>query len=144
MFTFIPTVGGYEINQTQLMVCKYHKDLCLYWHQSHYECLLLCCIIVMSLQDFVDAFERLLKLGLKTQQEREIITVILECCCNESTYNAYYTHLMSKFITYHRRFLVSLHISLKLKYLLPLYNSNVVSCVIDMDKVFIQLCKTCM
>lgn len=59
-----------------------------------------------DLQDFVDAFEKLLKLGLKTQQEREIITIILECCANESTYNAYYTHLMSKFITYHRRFLV--------------------------------------
>lgn len=60
-------------------------------------------------QDYVDAFEKLLKLGLKTQQEREIITVILECCSNESSYNAYYTHLMSKFITYHRRFLVGLH-----------------------------------
>jgi len=54
----------------------------------------------------MDAFEKLLKLGLNTKQEREIITVAVECCANETVYNAYYTHLLNKFISYHRRFLV--------------------------------------
>lgn len=60
-----------------------------------------------SLQDFVDAFEKLLRLELKSKQEREIVTVILECSAGESQYNAYYTHLLSKFLTYHRNYLVS-------------------------------------
>lgn len=64
----------------------------------------------MLLQDFVDAFEKLLRLELKNTQEREIITVILECSANERSYNAYYTHLLSKFLTYHRNYLVRIYI----------------------------------
>ena len=57
-------------------------------------------------QDFVDAFEKLLRLSLKHQQEREIIYVILHCLLQEKTYNAYYTYLLQKFCEYERRFQV--------------------------------------
>ena len=31
-------------------------------------------------QDYVDAFEKLLRLGLKDTQEREIVHVLVDCC----------------------------------------------------------------
>eukprot|EP00951_Prasinocladus_malaysianus_P008045 scaffold57866_cov52-Prasinocladus_malaysianus.AAC.1 len=37
-----------------------------------------CC--VMGADDYMDAFERLLRLPLKAQQEREIVRVVVECC----------------------------------------------------------------
>jgi nucleolar MIF4G domain-containing protein 1 len=37
------------------------------------------CIIVGS-EDFLDAFEKLVKLELKNKQDRDIVTVLLHCC----------------------------------------------------------------
>lgn len=62
---------------------------------------------VMSADDYMDAFEKVMKLGLSSKQQNEILVVILECCSNENQYNAYYTHLINKFISHHRRYLVS-------------------------------------
>ncbi|OWF40014.1 nucleolar MIF4G domain-containing protein 1-like [Mizuhopecten yessoensis] len=59
---------------------------------------------IMSSEDFVDAFERLLRLGLKHQQEREIIHVILDCCQQEKSFNPFYAYLLQKFCEYDRRF----------------------------------------
>eukprot|EP01135_Chromosphaera_perkinsii_P001081 Nk52_evm31s158 gene=Nk52_evmTU31s158 len=53
--------------------------------------------ILMTADDFVDAYQKLLKLGLKNQQEREIVRVIIECCLKEKAFNPYYAHLSSKF-----------------------------------------------
>ncbi|CAG8825292.1 15021_t:CDS:2, partial [Dentiscutata erythropus] len=39
-------------------------------------------VILMSGEDYVDAFERLLKLGLKEVQAREIPRVLIHCCGN--------------------------------------------------------------
>ncbi|KFO37302.1 Nucleolar MIF4G domain-containing protein 1 [Fukomys damarensis] len=61
---------------------------------------------VMTSEDFLDAFEKLLKLGLKDQQEREIIHVLMDCCLQEKTYNPFYAFLASKFCGYERRFQV--------------------------------------
>jgi nucleolar MIF4G domain-containing protein 1 len=36
--------------------------------------------VVMGSEDCVDAAERLLRLGLKGEQEREVARVIVECC----------------------------------------------------------------
>ncbi|GAA6021711.1 hypothetical protein JCM11491_001389 [Sporobolomyces phaffii] len=47
--------------------------------------------VLMSSEDFVDACERLLQLGLSDVQQREIARVLLQCSGNEKTYNPYYT-----------------------------------------------------
>lgn len=36
--------------------------------------------VLMTSEDYVDAFDKLLKLGLKGQQEREIIRILVHCC----------------------------------------------------------------
>ena len=54
-------------------------------------------VVLMTSQDYVDAFERLQRLNLKEQQEREIIRVLLHCCGQEKTFNPYYAYLLEKF-----------------------------------------------
>jgi len=46
------------------------------------------------------------RLGLKDQQEREIVHVMLYCCLQEKTYNPFYAFLANKFCEYERRFQV--------------------------------------
>ncbi|XP_010639904.3 LOW QUALITY PROTEIN: nucleolar MIF4G domain-containing protein 1 [Fukomys damarensis] len=67
---------------------------------------------VMTSEDFLDAFEKLLKLGLKDQQEREIIHVLMDCCLQEKTYNPFYAFLASKFCGYERRFQMTFQFSI--------------------------------
>ncbi|KAF4798865.1 Nucleolar MIF4G domain-containing protein 1 [Turdus rufiventris] len=69
------------------------------------------CVLMMS-EDFMDAFEKLLKLGLKDQQEREIVHVILYCCLQEKTFNPFYAFLADKFCGYERRFQVTFQFSI--------------------------------
>ncbi|GAA6064075.1 hypothetical protein JCM10212_002717 [Sporobolomyces blumeae] len=47
--------------------------------------------VLMSSEDYVDACERLLQLGLSDVQQREIARVLLQCSGNEKAYNPYYT-----------------------------------------------------
>ncbi|KAJ3080051.1 suppressor of glycerol defect [Physocladia obscura] len=54
-------------------------------------------VALMSAEDFVDAYEKLTRLGLKAKQEREIVRVLLHCCTNELTYNPYYYLVATKF-----------------------------------------------
>ncbi|KAG5513254.1 hypothetical protein PMAC_001624 [Pneumocystis sp. 'macacae'] len=54
-------------------------------------------ITIMSGEDFVDAFEKLLKLGLKKVQKLEIPRVLLHCCGNEQNYNPYYAYVALRF-----------------------------------------------
>ncbi|XP_063497832.1 nucleolar MIF4G domain-containing protein 1 isoform X3 [Symphalangus syndactylus] len=67
---------------------------------------------IMTSEDFLDAFEKLLKLGLKDQQEREIIHVLIDCCLQEKTYNPFYAFLASKFCEYERRFQMTFQFSI--------------------------------
>ena len=46
------------------------------------------------------------RLGLKDQQEREIVHILMDCCLQEKTYNPFYAFLASKFCSYERRFQV--------------------------------------
>ncbi|KAM9386976.1 nucleolar MIF4G domain-containing protein 1 [Phaethornis superciliosus] len=69
------------------------------------------CVLMMS-EDFIDAFEKLLKLGLKDQQEREIVHVILHCCLQEKTYNPFYAFLADKFCECERRFQMTFQFSI--------------------------------
>ncbi|XP_049654746.1 nucleolar MIF4G domain-containing protein 1 isoform X1 [Accipiter gentilis] len=68
--------------------------------------------VLMTSEDFLDAFEKLLKLGLKDQQEREIVHVILYCCLQEKTYNPFYAFLADKFCKCERRFQVTFQFSI--------------------------------
>ncbi|XP_061195672.1 nucleolar MIF4G domain-containing protein 1-like [Saccostrea echinata] len=63
--------------------------------------------IIMSSQDYIDAFDKLLRLGLKNQQEREIIHIIVDLCLQEKSFNPFYMLLLQKFCLYHRRFQMS-------------------------------------
>jgi nucleolar MIF4G domain-containing protein 1 len=51
--------------------------------------------ILMSSEDFVDAFQKLAKLGIK-KNDREIVRVIVHCCCQEKTFNQYYSLLSQR------------------------------------------------
>ncbi|KAH0627591.1 hypothetical protein JD844_003506 [Phrynosoma platyrhinos] len=66
--------------------------------------------ILMTSEDFLDAFEKLLK--LKDQQEREIVHVLIDCCLQEKTYNPFYAYLSAKFCEYERRFQMTFQFSM--------------------------------
>ncbi|KAL3832507.1 hypothetical protein ACJMK2_024144 [Sinanodonta woodiana] len=68
--------------------------------------------VIMSSEDYVDAFEKLMRLGLKPQQEKEIILVILDCCLQENEFNPFYAYLGQKFCEADRRFQISFQFSL--------------------------------
>ncbi|KFM59175.1 Nucleolar MIF4G domain-containing protein 1, partial [Stegodyphus mimosarum] len=68
--------------------------------------------IIMTAEDYMDAFEKLLKLNLKEQQEQEIINVIIHCALQEKTYNPYYAFLLGKFCNFARKHQICLQFSL--------------------------------
>ncbi|GJP76083.1 hypothetical protein CLOP_g6465 [Closterium sp. NIES-67] len=47
--------------------------------------------VIMSAEDYIDAFEKLLRLGLPGKQDREILRVLVECCLQERNFNKYYS-----------------------------------------------------
>lgn len=47
------------------------------------------------------------RLGLKDQQEREIVHVLIDCCLQEKTYNPFYAFLAGKLCDYARSFQVT-------------------------------------
>ncbi|KAG5408643.1 hypothetical protein IGI04_004962 [Brassica rapa subsp. trilocularis] len=49
--------------------------------------------VIMSSEDYIDAFEKLLRLDLPGKQDREIMRVLVECCLQEKVFNKYYTEL---------------------------------------------------
>ncbi|XP_073745030.1 nucleolar MIF4G domain-containing protein 1 isoform X1 [Callorhinus ursinus] len=67
---------------------------------------------IMTSEDFLDAFEKLLKLGLKDQQEREIVHVLMDCCLQEKTFNPFYAFLAGKFCEHQRRFQMTFQFSI--------------------------------
>ncbi|XP_068617603.1 nucleolar MIF4G domain-containing protein 1 homolog [Battus philenor] len=67
--------------------------------------------VIMSAQDFMDAFEKLQHLGLRGQQEREIVHVLLACCMQEKAYNPYYAVLAQKLSDFDRKYQLSIQFS---------------------------------
>ncbi|KAL0822057.1 hypothetical protein ABMA28_005425 [Loxostege sticticalis] len=67
--------------------------------------------VIMSAEDYMDAFEKLQHLGLKGQQEREIVHVLLACCLQEKTFNPYYAVLAQKLCDVDRRYQLSIQYS---------------------------------
>ncbi|XP_031844165.1 nucleolar MIF4G domain-containing protein 1 homolog [Nomia melanderi] len=68
--------------------------------------------ILMTAEDYVDAFENLHHLGLKDQQEDEIIHVLIHCCLQENKFNPYYAVLAQKFCEYNRKYQLTLQYAL--------------------------------
>ncbi|XP_067864329.1 nucleolar MIF4G domain-containing protein 1 [Heptranchias perlo] len=68
--------------------------------------------VMMTSEDYLDAFEKLLRLGLKDQQEREIVHVLVDCCLQEKTFNPFYAFLVEKFCEYERRFQMTFQFSM--------------------------------
>ncbi|XP_034024146.1 nucleolar MIF4G domain-containing protein 1 [Thalassophryne amazonica] len=68
--------------------------------------------VLMTSEDYLDAFEKLLRMGLKDKQEREIVHVLMDCCLQEKTFNPFYAVLGEKFCSHDRRFQMTLQFSL--------------------------------
>lgn len=68
--------------------------------------------ILMTAEDYLDAFEKLLRLGLKSQQDREIIHVIINCCLQEKQFNPYYCCLSQKFCDFDRKYQIAIQCAL--------------------------------
>ncbi|KDO29212.1 hypothetical protein SPRG_19885 [Saprolegnia parasitica CBS 223.65] len=66
---------------------------------------------IMGASDCIEAYEGVLKLGLKDKQEREIIRVLMHCCGNEAKYNPYYALLAEKFATADPRYKFTLQLA---------------------------------
>ncbi|XP_058456989.1 nucleolar MIF4G domain-containing protein 1 homolog [Malaya genurostris] len=58
--------------------------------------------VIMSAEDYLDAFDKILRLAIKDQ--RIVVTVIVHCCLSEKDYNPYYGVLSQKFSEYDRRY----------------------------------------
>ena len=61
-------------------------------------------VVTMSSRDVNDAFERLTSLALKGKQDREIVRVLVECCAQEQSFNAFYAELGSLLCAHNRQF----------------------------------------
>lgn len=84
--------------------------------------------VLMTAEDYLDAFEKLHHLGLKDQQEREVIHVLIHCCLQESKFNPYYAVLAQKLCEYNRKYQLTIQYALwdKIKTLQD-YNSQQLS-----------------
>uniref|UniRef100_A0A7E4VKX8 MI domain-containing protein n=1 Tax=Panagrellus redivivus TaxID=6233 RepID=A0A7E4VKX8_PANRE len=67
---------------------------------------------IVSATDDMEAFERLLKLGLKGSPEREIVHIAVVCVMMEATYNPYYATLIERFCNFHKRFIMTTQFAL--------------------------------
>ncbi|CAG4982193.1 unnamed protein product [Colias eurytheme] len=67
--------------------------------------------VIMSAEDYMDAFEKLQHLGLRGHQQREIVHVLLACCLQERVYNPYYAVLGMKLCDTDRKYQLSIQYS---------------------------------
>ncbi|KAK7794247.1 hypothetical protein R5R35_014655 [Gryllus longicercus] len=64
--------------------------------------------ILMSAQDYTEAFKNLMQLGLKGLQTREVVHVTLDCCLQEKTYNRFYAHVLQSLCEHNRVYKMTL------------------------------------
>uniref|UniRef100_A0A0N4ZN64 MI domain-containing protein n=1 Tax=Parastrongyloides trichosuri TaxID=131310 RepID=A0A0N4ZN64_PARTI len=60
--------------------------------------------IIMSGDDSLDVFQRIMSLNLKETQERDIIHVLIICCTLERNYNPFYSSIIDQFCSFNNRF----------------------------------------
>ena len=70
--------------------------------------------VLMSSTDYLEAFERLLKLGLKGPQKREICRVLLYCCGVSKRYNPYFALIAKQQCQYDHRTKFTLQLCLRI------------------------------
>ncbi|XP_048127454.1 nucleolar MIF4G domain-containing protein 1 isoform X2 [Rhodamnia argentea] len=68
--------------------------------------------IIMSGEDYIDAFEKILRLDLPGKQDREIMRVLVECCLQEKAFNKYYTVLAAKLCEHDKNHKFTLQVQL--------------------------------
>lgn len=85
--------------------------------------------VIMTSEDYVDGFQKLVRLGLKDIQEREVVHVLLDCCMQEKHFNPYYAYLAQKLCEYKRANQVTLQYALwdRFKVLASLTPSNLLN-----------------
>jgi nucleolar MIF4G domain-containing protein 1 len=66
--------------------------------------------IIMSAEDYMDAFEKIVQLSIKDQ--RTIVTVIIHCCLSEKVFNPYYAVLSQKFCDHDRKYVLAVQYAL--------------------------------
>ena len=69
-------------------------------------------IALMGGEDYVDSFERILKLNLKDKQERDIIRVLVHCCLKEKTFNPFYGLVAQRFCLHAHAFIITFQYTL--------------------------------
>ncbi|XP_055785189.1 nucleolar MIF4G domain-containing protein 1 isoform X1 [Salvelinus fontinalis] len=95
--------------------------------------------VIMTSEDYLDAFEKLIRLGLKDQQEREIVHVLMDCCLQEKSFNAFYAVLGEKFCEHDRRFQMTFQFSLWDKFKdLPSLSTSTFSNLVQLVTRFLQ------
>ncbi|XP_076183118.1 nucleolar MIF4G domain-containing protein 1 [Ptiloglossa arizonensis] len=68
--------------------------------------------ILMTAEDYLDAFEKLHHLGLKDQQGEEIVHVLMHCCLQENKFNPYYAVLAQKLCEHNRKYQLTIQYAL--------------------------------
>jgi len=63
--------------------------------------------LVMSAEDYIEATERLVKLGLKNQVERDIMFVLLDCTLQEAAFNPFYSQVAIKLSSMDRKYKIA-------------------------------------
>lgn len=55
-------------------------------------------MVVMNADDYIEAFQNLLRLKLNRKQNQDLAVVLVECCAQENSFNKYYLYLIEKLI----------------------------------------------
>ena len=67
---------------------------------------------LMSSNDYLDAFEKLVKISLKSPvKEREMAFVLSMCCLKEPQFNPFYAHVSAKLIRQGRKFRMAFQVN---------------------------------
>lgn len=61
-------------------------------------------VLTEGSEDYLDAFEKLLNLGLSQQQEREIFSVVLLCCQKGKAYNPFFSYLADRMCKFDKKY----------------------------------------
>lgn len=69
-------------------------------------------VTLLSSEDYLDAFHRLIALKLTGKQEKEVAYVLLHCCLHERNYNPFYALVASKFTESRHNFVITFKYSL--------------------------------
>ncbi|KAL6995283.1 hypothetical protein U1Q18_005419 [Sarracenia purpurea var. burkii] len=64
--------------------------------------------LIMSGEDYIDAFEKLLRLNLQGKQDREIMRVLVDCCLQEQVFNKYYSVVAMKLCSHDKNHKITL------------------------------------